>query len=134
MSSVNILRAKDTKLISEETFRTKGKSRVSATTAAIMDVVRRLWPEKTDWALRAKTGASDRACRYWLENKYNLSSDALAKLLRTNSGFLFLEAIMESRAPGEPLPAYWLDFKRGVLRGELRRRQEELAKALDDVG
>lgn len=92
-----------------------------------MRVARSLWPTKTDAALSAKTGSSDRLCRYWLANKYNLSADDLAALLRTDEGFQILEAII-----GEAKPVWWQSFKRGVRRSELRRQQAALAKAIEE--
>lgn len=92
-----------------------------------MRVARSLWPSKTDAALSSKTGASDRLCRYWLANKYNLSADDLAALLRSDEGFQILEAII-----GDAKPVWWRAFKRAVRRAELRRQQAALAKAIED--
>lgn len=92
-----------------------------------MRVAQALWPTKPDVALASKTGASDRMCRYWLENKYSLSSDALASLLRSDEGFHILEAII-----GESKPTWWRDFKRSVKRAELRRQQKAIQLALDE--
>lgn len=92
-----------------------------------MRVARSLWPSKTDMALASKTGTSERMCRYWLSNKYNLGADDLVALLRTDEGFQILEAIM-----GDAKPVWWAGFKRGVKRAELRRQQKLIQKALDE--
>jgi hypothetical protein len=91
-----------------------------------MRVAQSLWPKKTDMVLFDKTGASDRLCRYWLENKYSLGADHLAALLRSDEGFQFLEAVM-----GDARPVWWRSFKRGVRRAELRRQQAEILKAIE---
>src|SRR4051812_44170624 len=75
----------------------------------VMRVARSLWPSKTDMALASKTGTSERMCRYWLSNKYNLGADDLAALLRSDEGFHVLEAII-----GDAKPVWWRAFKRGV--------------------
>ncbi|MCA6108155.1 hypothetical protein [Bradyrhizobium cenepequi] len=130
MDAVSRLIPKEARPGSERAFRSSAKPGViDSVTAIVARVAQKLWPVKTDWALRHKTGASDRMCRYWLENKYSLSSDALACLLRSDEGFQFLEAIM-----GDATPLWWIDFKRSVKRAELRRQQEELAKAIEETG
>jgi hypothetical protein len=97
------------------------------TNSIVMRVAQRLWPTKTDQALAHKTGTSDRMCRYWLANKYKLSADDLAALLRSDEGFQILEAII-----GEARPVWWRSFKRSVRRAELRRQQAAIQKALDE--
>ncbi len=91
-----------------------------------MRVARALWPSKTDMALAHRTGTSDRMCRYWLANKYNLGADDLAALLRSDEGFHVLEAII-----GDARPAWWAAFRRNVRRAELRRQQAELARQIE---
>lgn len=96
-------------------------------TKLVMRVAQALWTSKPDRALAHKTGRSDRLCRYWLEEKYNLSANDLVALLRTNEGFHVLEGVM-----GEAKPVWWADFKRGVKRAELRRQAKAIQKALDE--
>jgi hypothetical protein len=74
-----------------------------------------------------KRRASDRMIQYWLSNKYSISADDLAALLRSDAGFAILENIM-----GDAKPVWWLGFKRGVKRAELRRQQKLIQKALDE--
>lgn len=97
------------------------------TNSVVMRVARSLWPTKTDIALMQRTGASDRMCRYFLANKYNLSADNLADLLRSDEGFQILEAII-----GEAKPVWWRAFKKSVRRAELRRQQKAILKELDE--
>lgn len=96
-------------------------------TRLVMRAAQALWSTKPDQALAHKTGRSDRLCRYWLEEKYNLSANDLVALLRTDEGFQILEGVMD-----EAKPVWWLGFKRGVKRAELRRQQKLIQKALDE--
>lgn len=66
-------------------------------------------------------------CRYWLKEKYKLSADDLAALLRSDEGFEYLNAIM-----GDAKPVWWRSFRRGVRRAELRRQQIALQKAIEE--
>lgn len=93
----------------------------------VMRVAQTLWPTKTDMHLAHRTGTSDRMCRYWLANKYKLSVDDLAALLRSEEGLEVLTAMM-----GNAKPVWWAGFKRGVKRAELRRQAKAIQKALDD--
>jgi hypothetical protein len=96
-------------------------------TNLVMRVAQSLWPTKPDQALAHKTGRSDRLCRYWLEEKYNLSANDLVALLRSDEGLHILDGIM-----GDSKPVWWAGFKRGVKRAELRRQQKLIQKALDE--
>lgn len=98
------------------------------TNSIVMRVARTLWPTKTDLALADKTTASDRMCRYWLSNRYSLSADGLAKLLQSDEGFQFLEAIM-----GDARPVWWKRVKQSAQRAALRRAQNELQKQIEQM-
>src|SRR5262245_37753451 len=54
--------------------------------AAIMQAARALWPSKTALELAARTGASERAAKYWLARRCDLSAENLAELLRSDAG------------------------------------------------
>lgn len=125
MPVVSLTAAKKAKATSERAFQNQEAS--FPTNGLLMRVARSLWPSKTDVSLSVVTGTSDRMCRYWLSNKYNISADDVAALLRGEDGFKFLEAIM-----GESRPLWWRDFKRATRRSELRRKQAELAKAIEE--
>jgi hypothetical protein len=83
---------------------------------SVMRVARSLWPRKTATELSIKSGASQRACEYWLARKFDMNADALAALLQSDDGFHFLEAIM-----GEARPAWWRMFKRRMKRAQTRK-------------
>lgn len=124
MAVLSITEAKNAKSRQESSFLKKGKT--LPTNSVVMRVAQSLWPKKTDMVLVDKTGASDRLCRYWLENKYSLGADHLAALLRSDEGFQILEAVI-----GEARPVWWRSFKRSVRRAELRRQQAEILKAIE---
>jgi hypothetical protein len=104
-------------------------TKITATTIAVMEVVRKLWPAKPDFALMDKAGAAERTCRYWLELKYNIKGEALANLLRSDEGFLILEAVM-----GNAKPRWWIDFKRSVKLADLKRELDSIAAAIAETG
>lgn len=91
-----------------------------------MRVARSLWPTKTEQALAHVTQRSERMCRYWLAERYGLSADDLAALLRSEHGFQFLEQLM-----GDARPAWWAAFRNQVEISELRRRQEDVRARLE---
>jgi hypothetical protein len=97
------------------------------TNSIVMRVVQAFWPLKCKDNLRFHTRASDRMIQYWLANKYSLDAGDLANLLRSDAGFQILESLM-----GDAKPQWWAGFKRGVKRAELRRRQAQLAKEIED--
>lgn len=93
---------------------------------AVMRVAQALWPRKTAAQLAVRAGVSQRACEYWLARKSDLSADALTRLLRSDEGLDFLEAIM-----ADARPEWWRDFKRRTQLGALRREIEERRKTLE---
>lgn len=104
------------------------KGRIFPTNLSVMRVARALWPRKTDLELAARTGASQRLCRYWLSQKHTLSADALANLLRDDAGFAVLEEIM-----GDECPVWWKRFRRVQGIAALRRDQEAQRKRLEQL-
>lgn len=106
---------------------TRNESRLQ-TNFSVMQAVRRFWPTNTLIELKDATKRSDRMCQYWLSNKFSLSADDLADLLRTEAGFAILEEIM-----GAAKPLWWKDFKRSVGRAQIRREQKALAKRLEEI-
>lgn len=97
------------------------------TNSLVMRAVQAFWPLKCKDNLRFHTRASDRMIQYWLANKYSISAADLANLLRSEAGFQVLENIM-----GDARPTWWAGFKRGVKRSELRRRQAQIAKEIEE--
>lgn len=94
---------------------------------SVMRAVRAFWPKKYKDALSSHTRASDRMIQYWLANRYSISATDLAHLLRSDAGFLILENLI-----GDAKPVWWLGFKRGVRRAELRRQQKALQEAIEE--
>jgi hypothetical protein len=96
--------------------------------SAVMRAVRGLWPAKTAAELSARTGAGERMCKYYLAERFALSADALAMLLRSEEGLQILEAAM-----GDACPSWWIDLKRQVRIADLQRRQRQLRQELDGL-
>ncbi len=61
---------------------------------SLAPVLRALWPVKTAATLVEKTGASERAVKYWLAGNTRMSVGHIARLLRSDEGFSILDAIM----------------------------------------
>lgn len=98
------------------------------TNFSVMQSMRDFWGRhKYREKLEKATRASDRMIQYWIANRYSISANDLASLIRTDAGFTILENIM-----GDERPVWWRDFKRSVKRAELRRQQKLLAKALEE--
>lgn len=98
------------------------------TNSIVMRVARALWPLKTDMALAAKTGASERMCRYWLAQRYDLSVDDLVALLRGEEGLQFLQAMMAGARP-----TWWRRFKRTARLSALRAAQEKQRREIEQL-
>lgn len=98
------------------------------TNSIVMRVARSLWPTKTALELARHTEASERLCRYWLANRYSLSADDLAALLRTDHGLSVLEAVM-----GDARPKWWRRFKRASSLAALRQEQAEHQKKIEQL-
>src|SRR5262245_2214534 len=90
-----------------ETCRRSGKG--LPLIGSLMAVARALWPSKADMELAARADASPRMARYWLAERYDLSAEHLAALLRSDEGLQFLEAIMDGAKP-----AWWRRFRHQV--------------------
>lgn len=98
------------------------------TNSAVMRAVQAFWPSKTALELKEATAASDRMIQYWLANRYSLSADDLAALLRTEAGFAVLESIM-----GSAKPTWWKRFRASVQRAITRAEIKALNKRLDQL-
>jgi hypothetical protein len=93
--------------------------------SAVMRVVRGLAPRKTDRALQAWTGYSDRAARMWLK-KNRLPSAALIRLLRGEHGDKFIDALIADVRP---------EWRDAIVRqreiDDVRQRQALLRRKLE---
>ncbi|WP_152535842.1 hypothetical protein [Bradyrhizobium sp. Ai1a-2] len=95
--------------LSETAFRKRRRDRrFSALTASLMHVAVKLWP-KPDWALHDLTGVSDRGARYWVKNSSPMHAEALAALLKSDDGHLFLDAVMDGASP-----PWWVAYKQSI--------------------
>lgn len=94
----------------------------------VMRAARTLWPAKASLELADRTGASERMCKYWLAEKYELSAEHLVRLLRSDEGFTILEAVM-----GDERPQWWRKFKRSAQLAALRKQQAEARKAIEQL-
>ncbi|HZH50289.1 MAG TPA: hypothetical protein VEZ16_00255 [Microvirga sp.] len=95
---------------------------------AVVAVARRLWPNKTAVNLSSRAGVTHRAAEFWLAQGTGMSADALAELLRSDAGRDILEALM-----GNARPSWWPAFRRDLAIADLERRQDETARALEEL-
>lgn len=98
------------------------------TTAVVMQKARVLFPNKTAENLSVVTGYSLRSCESWLYGEAKIPADALAALIRSESGRDFLSAVMsESRAP------WWRRFLRIDLVASVKRRHAADRRLLEQA-
>jgi hypothetical protein len=96
--------------------------------AKIISVIKAAWPKKTAANVAFLTGVSERAVQFWLAGETRMTLEHVAALLRTNEGYLILEAIM-----GDCKEEWWITTK-NAQRLRLNRRQIAAAqKRLDDI-
>lgn len=67
-------------------------------------------------------------CKYWLSEKYDISADALADLLRSDDGLKFLEALI-----GDARPVWWRAFKKRVNTEILSQQFRDLERQLAEL-
>lgn len=63
-----------------------------------------------------------------MSNRHNISGDALAALLRSDDGLVFLEELM-----GDARPTWWRDVKRASQLAQIRKRQEQARKLIEQL-
>jgi hypothetical protein len=91
-------------------------------TGPLMRAAQSLFPSKTAPEIAAIAHVSVRAVEHWMSGDREISTDALARLLRSEHGLQFLVALM-----GEARPRWWTWFLRiGVVSRVLRRRQADM--------
>jgi len=91
-----------------------------------MRAARSLWPKKTALELSMRTGVSERMAHYWLAQKFSISAEALASLLRSDAGLVVLENLM-----GEARPVWWRRIKRSASLSSLRAAQAAHQKQIE---
>lgn len=91
-------------------------------TADVMQKARSLWPRKTAHEIAVRAHVSPRSAERWLAGDRELSTEALAHLLRSDQGIHFLVVLMDRARP-----AWWSTLLRmGLLGGIQRRREADL--------
>lgn len=91
----------------------------------IAALARRLWPSKTAVNLASRTDVSVRAAELWLEDRNDMSAEALVQLLRSDVGYEVLQDLMQG-APS----SWWRDFERGVRIRDIDKKIEWQRAAL----
>lgn len=93
---------------------------------ALMAVCRRIWPDKTAANIAARTGVSERCAAFWLAGKYQMPLAAAHRLIRSEHGFLFLEALMAGSKQ-----TWWratvVAHRAGAVRRTVKRARNELS-------
>lgn len=126
MGIVSITTAKNAKTADEASF-SKSESRF-VIFEKIVSVIRCAWPKKTAAHISFLTGVSERAVQFWLAGETRMSLEHVVALLRTDEGYLILEAIM-----GDCKQDWWITTKNSQ-RLRLNRRQIAAAqKRLDAI-
>jgi hypothetical protein len=95
---------------------------------AVMRVAHGLWPAKTADHLADCGGVSKRRAEQLLAEETSMSGDTLARLLQSEHGFAFLEALMRSK-PGR-MPEWWDGFQYQVKAAQV---EAEIAAARDTL-
>jgi hypothetical protein len=93
-----------------------------------MHVARSLWPRKTAAELAGLTGASLRTAERWLAGERELSTGALAALIRSEHGLDFLVALM-----ADAEPAWWCRAKAYFAAIDAQRMQRAARRRLKEA-
>jgi len=96
----------------------------------IARVARALWPVKTARNLAARTSKTHRAAEDWLSLRTGMNADALAEILRSDQGDVFLEAIM-AECPNPP--SWWPGVRSAVRAHAIERRLDDLRAELEEA-
>lgn len=98
--------------------------------ATIIGKARALWRNKTAAELAVRTGMSVRSAERWMAGDRSFSGDAIIRLLSSDEGVAFLEALVDGMPPSSQ--ARWhREFERAARRADLRMRQDALQRELD---
>lgn len=96
--------------------------------SAIVAVLKDIWPRKTISHASYATGVSERAVKYWLAGETRMSLEHVVALLRTDDGYLILEAVM-----GDCKADWWITTKNAQALRITRRQIAEAQKRLDAI-
>jgi len=98
--------------------------------AAIIRKARSLWRSKVAAELAVCAGVSVRSAENWLAGDRSISGDALIRLLSSEHGVTFLDAVVDDMPP--VAQARWRrEFEKAARRADLRMRQDELQREID---
>lgn len=96
--------------------------------AAIIAVLKDIWPRKTVSHASYATGVSERAVKYWLAGETRMSLEHVVALLRTDDGYLILQAVM-----GDSKAEWWITTKNAHELRMTRRQIADAQKRLDAI-
>jgi len=99
--------------------------------AVIIAAARALWSNKVAVELADRTGVSVRTAENYLAGDRSMNGNALVKLLQSDVGPAFLEAIIAELPPSRQ-KVWRKQFERAAERAAIRRRLAELEGGGDD--
>ncbi len=105
---------------------------------AVARVAEDLWQKDAARKLADRTGQTTRAAERQLAVRRGhpgareIGTEAFVALLRSDEGFAFLASTME-QVPAAARPGWWRKLVASQKRAELRRKQKQLADAIDDL-
>lgn len=84
-----------------------------------------LWRNKVAVELAVRAGVSDRTAENYLAGDRSINGNALARLLQSDAGPIFLKAIIDDLPPSKR-DRWDREFERAAARAEWRQRQAAL--------
>ena len=93
--------------------------------AAVIRKARELWPKKVAAELAERAGVSVRSAENYLAGDRDMNGNALARLIRSDDGPAFIEALIADLPPSRQ-KRWRKTFEQAAERAALRRRLEEL--------
>lgn len=93
--------------------------------AAVVAKARDLWRNKVAVELADRAGVSVRTAENYLAGDRSMNGNALVRLLQSDAGPAFLQAIIADLPPSRQA-AWRREFERAALRADLRRQLDEL--------
>ena len=126
-----------TSVLASETANSAAESSLGRNTsiirpiAVIIAAARALWSNKVAVELADRTGVSVRTAENYLAGDRSMNGNALVKLLQSDVGPAFLEAIIAELPPSRQ-KVWRKQFERAAERAAIRRRLAELEGGGDD--
>lgn len=94
----------------------------------LANAIREAWPKKPEKFGAHFTGKTERAVQFWLSASTKMSVNDASALLRTDEGYLILEAIM-----GDCKAEWWITTKNAQALRITRRQIAQAQKRLDAI-